>query len=94
MSSDSLLQTTFDKAVQMASSDEGSKWNMSKDQKLTLYSCYKQVNVGDCTGERPGMFNMVARQKFDAWKAVSGMGKEQAMKKYIDVVANFAPELK
>jgi acyl-CoA-binding protein len=87
------LQESFDIAVQLASSPQGSKWPLTSDQKLTLYSCYKQVHVGDCTGDRPSMFNPVARQKYDSWKAVSGLKKADAMKRYIQVVAEFAPQV-
>lgn len=80
------LQETFKKAVDLAGSAEGGKWPLTEDQKLTLYACYKQVNEGDCKGERPGFFNLVARKKYDAWKAVEGLGKEEAMQRYIDVV--------
>lgn len=88
-----VLQESFDLAVELASSSQGSKWPLTSDQKLTLYSCYKQVHVGDCTGDRPSMFNPVARQKYDSWKAVNGMKKEEAMTKYIQVVTEFAPQV-
>lgn len=88
------LKDTFDKAVKLASSPEGGKWSLSTTQKTTMYGCYKKVHVGDVEGDRPGMFNIVARQKYDAWKEASSLSEEEAMSKYIAVVQAFAPELK
>jgi len=56
------------------------------EDQLFLYSHFKQSSVGDCTGDRPGLTNFVARSKFDAWQKLSGMSKDEAMQKYIDKV--------
>jgi acyl-CoA-binding protein len=50
---------------------------------LFLYAHYKQASVGDVTGERPGMLQMVARMKYDAWAALKGSSKADAEAKYI-----------
>ena len=86
------LEETFKRAVELASSLEGGKWNLSLRQKGTLYACYKQVYLGDCTGKRPSVTSLYARQKYDAWMCAKGASKEDAMKKYIETVAIFAPE--
>jgi diazepam-binding inhibitor (GABA receptor modulating acyl-CoA-binding protein) len=52
---------------------------------LTLYALFKQSTVGDCTGDRPGIFSPTDRAKYDAWKEREGMSKEDAMKEYIDL---------
>lgn len=53
---------------------------------LKLYSYYKQTTKGDATGARPGILSMKARAKYDAWANLSGMTKEKAQEKYIEVV--------
>ena len=88
------LKETFEKAVKLASSPEGGKWSLSNAQKTTMYGCYKKVHVGDVQGDRPGMFSPVARQKWDGWKEASALSEEEAMKKYIAIVGEFAPEIK
>ncbi|CAB9501632.1 Acyl-CoA-binding [Seminavis robusta] len=88
------LQETFDKAVKFASSPECGKLGLSTNQKGHLYAYFKQANLGDCNGSRPGMFNLVAREKYDAWKTCEGMEKEEAMKKYIAIIEGVAPEFK
>ncbi|RIK20987.1 MAG: acyl-CoA-binding protein [Anaerolineae bacterium] len=51
---------------------------------LKLYALYKQGKVGDASGNRPGMFDMVGRAKYDAWAALRGMSPESAMQAYIE----------
>lgn len=58
----------------------------SNDTLLELYGLYKQATVGDVTGSRPGMLDMVGRAKYDAWAKLKKTGKEDAMKKYIALV--------
>jgi acyl-CoA-binding protein len=53
---------------------------------LELYGFYKQALFGDITGERPGRLNVRARAKYDEWANKKGMFKEEAMKKYIEIV--------
>lgn len=56
------------------------------DTLLELYSYFKQATEGDVSGKRPGAFDFVARAKFDAWEARTGMSREVAMKGYVKLV--------
>ncbi|TYH60968.1 hypothetical protein ES332_D07G016500v1 [Gossypium tomentosum] len=51
--------------------------------KLILYGLYKQAMVGNVNTDRPRMLSPTDRAKWDAWKAVEGKTKEQAMTEYI-----------
>ena len=53
---------------------------------LQLYALFKQASSGDADGERPGFGDMVARFKWDAWNAIAGKSKEDAMREYVDLV--------
>lgn len=53
---------------------------------LKLYSLYKQATVGDNTEEKPGMTDIVARAKWDAWDGLKGTSADDAKQRYIDVV--------
>jgi diazepam-binding inhibitor (GABA receptor modulator, acyl-CoA-binding protein) len=55
-------------------------------QLLELYSLYKQAGVGDVTGKRPGGFDFKGRAKWDAWKQREGLSREEAMRRYVDLV--------
>jgi diazepam-binding inhibitor (GABA receptor modulator, acyl-CoA-binding protein) len=57
------------------------------DELLELYALFKQATLGNVTGPRPGMLDLKARAKFDAWTSKSGMTKEAAMGAYVAMVA-------
>lgn len=56
------------------------------DAKLTLYALYKQATVGDVSGKKPGMFDMVGKAKYEAWAKVRGLPAEDAKRQYVDYV--------
>jgi diazepam-binding inhibitor (GABA receptor modulator, acyl-CoA-binding protein) len=61
--------------------------NQSNDNLLKLYSLYKQATEGDINIEKPANpFDMIGNAKFNAWDKLKGIGKEDAMKQYIDLV--------
>ncbi len=53
------------------------------DDMLALYGFFKQANVGDATGSRPGMLDVRGRAKFDAWAKCRGMTADAARAAYI-----------
>ncbi|WP_412027411.1 acyl-CoA-binding protein [Deinococcus yunweiensis] len=57
-------------------------------QLLQLYALYKQGNLGDVQGQRPGGFDFAGNAKFDAWSALQGMTSEQARGAYVALVAS------
>lgn len=58
----------------------------SNSEMLKLYAHFKQASEGDCRGEAPGTFDFVNRAKYDAWKGLEGLSKEQAAEAYISIV--------
>ena len=78
------LQTEFDAAQTASKNLEERPDNMTL---LEIYALYKQATAGDISGERPGFTDMVSRAKFDAWNSVKGLSKDEAMQKYIDLIA-------
>jgi acyl-CoA-binding protein len=53
---------------------------------LKLYALYKQGTSGDADGKRPGMSDFIARTKYDAWAAIAGSSREDAMRQYVDLI--------
>lgn len=53
---------------------------------LKIYALFKQASSGDVQGERPGLADMVGRAKWDAWQALAGTSREDAMQQYIDLI--------
>lgn len=77
------LQASFEAAVAASKSLSERPDNQTL---LQLYALYKQGTAGDVEGKRPGFGDMVGRAKFDAWAALKGTGKEDAMNRYIALV--------
>jgi len=75
----------FDKAVK--DSKELSS-RPDNETLLLLYSLYKQATEGDISDDtpKPGMFDFVAKAKYDAWSALKGKSAGDAMTQYIDLV--------
>jgi acyl-CoA-binding protein len=79
----SKLQAAFEKAVAESKQLPEKPDNMTL---LKIYSLYKQATEGDVAGKRPGFTDMVGRAKYDAWAAVKGKSKAEAMQEYIDLI--------
>ena len=77
------LQEQFDQA------QADSKNLLERPDNMTLlkiYALYKQASAGDAEGKRPGFTDMVGRAKFDAWEALKGASKDEAMQQYVDLI--------
>ncbi|KAJ3061912.1 hypothetical protein HDU99_005400, partial [Rhizoclosmatium hyalinum] len=61
-------------------------YNPSNDELLALYGLYKQATVGDNTTERPGLFDLQGKAKWDAWEKNKGTSQADAEAKYIELV--------
>jgi diazepam-binding inhibitor (GABA receptor modulating acyl-CoA-binding protein) len=77
------LKDNFDKAV-----IESKQITSRPDNEtlLQLYSLYKQATEGDINSDPPGMFDFVAKAKYDAWTKLKGTSTDDAMHQYIAVV--------
>uniref|UniRef100_A0A1L8DZ93 Acyl-CoA-binding domain-containing protein 6 n=1 Tax=Nyssomyia neivai TaxID=330878 RepID=A0A1L8DZ93_9DIPT len=83
------LEKKFNEATKFVA---GNVTKFNDGQLLTLYGWYKQSTVGDCDGNRPGIFQMAKRAKWDAWNKVKSTPKDEAMEKYIEIVRSACPE--
>jgi acyl-CoA-binding protein len=77
------LKKKFDDA---AAAVKKLKEDPGNDAKLQLYALFKQGAEGDVAGKRPGFTDMIGRAKYDAWAKAKGLSKDEAMKKYVDLV--------
>jgi len=79
------LIKTFEESVLASKSLPG----QSNENLLKLYSLYKQATEGDVNIEKPSnFFDIAGIAKYNAWEAVKGITKENAMQQYIDLVAS------
>ncbi len=77
------LQAQFEAAVAASKQLPEKPDNMTL---LKIYALYKQATEGDVEGKRPGFTDMVGRAKYDAWAAVKGKSKDEAMQEYVDLI--------
>ncbi|GAA5978946.1 hypothetical protein JCM11641_000102 [Rhodosporidiobolus odoratus] len=58
----------------------------SYDQKLLLYSVYKQATEGDIKTSRPGLLDVLGRAKWDAWNKRKGSSQVEAERLYVEAL--------
>jgi acyl-CoA-binding protein len=80
----SKLQASFEKA---AEDIKKLGERPDNDTLLKLYAYYKQGADGDVAGPKPGFFDFVGTAKYEAWAKLKGTAKDDAMQKYVDLVA-------
>ncbi|PWN30572.1 ACBP-domain-containing protein [Jaminaea rosea] len=85
MSSADVIDALFDRTVDIVQSlPKSGPIQTSYEEKLALYSLYKQATEGDVTSKRPGMLDMLGRAKWDAWAQRSGMNPLDAKQLYVE----------
>ena len=77
------LKTSFEKAVAESKTLAERPDNQTL---LKLYALYKQATAGDVDGKRPGFTDMIGRAKWDAWSELKGIGTDDAMTRYVDLI--------
>lgn len=84
--------STFDKAAEyIANLPPKGDFVPSTEMRLEFYKYYKQAKEGDNSKEQPGMIQVEARKKWDAWNSIKGMSKDEAEKKYIEALVKLNP---
>ncbi len=82
------LKQRFEQAVEkVRSAPPDGPFKPSNELKLKMYALYRQAIDGDVQGKRPGMLDVVARYKYDAWAMAKGLSAQDAMRKYLEEVA-------
>jgi diazepam-binding inhibitor (GABA receptor modulator, acyl-CoA-binding protein) len=68
--------------------------NLDNETKLLFYAYFKQATNGPNNTKAPSRLKVVDRYKWDAWKKLGKMSKEDAMKKYVERLNTIAPDWK
>uniref|UniRef100_A0A8C3T8E3 Acyl-CoA-binding protein n=1 Tax=Chelydra serpentina TaxID=8475 RepID=A0A8C3T8E3_CHESE len=79
-SSLTMSQAEFEKAAAMV---KEMKIPISDQEKLEIYSLYKQATMGDINIPCPCATDATGKAKWEAWNGCKGMSKADAMKNYI-----------
>ena len=78
------MSDAFDEAVAyIGNPDNKFSKSVPNERKLKLYAAFKQAKSGDVTGSQPWAVQLEARAKWDAWNALKGKSKEDAMAEYV-----------
>ncbi|KAA1466080.1 ACBP-domain-containing protein [Dentipellis sp. KUC8613] len=87
MDSHELIDAQFDRAVEIIQSlPKTGPIQTGYEEKLTMYSLYKQATVGNVKSPRPGIFDMLGRAKWDAWAKHKDLESYEAKWLYVDAL--------
>ncbi|CCA69962.1 hypothetical protein PIIN_03902 [Serendipita indica DSM 11827] len=81
------IDVQFDKAVEIVQSlPKNGPIQTGYEEKLAMYSLYKQATVGNVQGPRPSMFDMLGRAKWDSWAKQKDLGAREAKWQYVETL--------
>ncbi|KAG7097219.1 hypothetical protein E1B28_004590 [Marasmius oreades] len=87
MTSRELIDAQFDRAVEIVQGlPKTGPIQTDYEEKLTMYSLYKQATVGNVKSPRPGMWDMLGRAKWDAWAKHKDLDPHEAKWLYVDAL--------
>ena len=84
--SKSLSNEELEKSFKEYSEKVKSLDNVNNEDKLFLYSYYKQSLFGDNINPKPSIFNRVEMEKWKSWNNLVGKDKKECMEEYIKKV--------
>ncbi|KAI0637930.1 ACBP-domain-containing protein [Trametes polyzona] len=87
MDSRQLIDAQFDRAVEIVQSlPKTGPIQTGYEDKLNMYSLYKQATVGNVQGPRPSVWDMLGRAKWDAWAKHKDLDPYEAKWLYVDAL--------
>ncbi|KAH7931273.1 ACBP-domain-containing protein [Leucogyrophana mollusca] len=87
MDSRQLIDAQFDRAVEIIQGlPKTGPIQTGYEEKLTMYSLYKQATVGNVKSPRPGIWDMLGRAKWDAWAKHKDLDPYEARWLYVDAL--------
>ncbi|KAI0092461.1 acyl CoA binding protein-domain-containing protein [Irpex rosettiformis] len=87
MDSRQLIDAQFDRAVEIVQGlPKTGPIQTDYEEKLTMYSLYKQATVGNVEGTRPSVWDMLGRAKWDAWAKHKDLDPYEAKWLYVDAL--------
>jgi len=79
------IEEAFKAAVNIIRSmPKNGPFQPSPDLMLRFYGLFKQATEGICNQPKPAFWAVINKAKWDAWKNLGNMPKEEAMKNYVD----------
>ncbi|KAI0080669.1 ACBP-domain-containing protein [Panus rudis PR-1116 ss-1] len=82
-----LIDAQFDRAVQIVQGlPKTGPIQTGYEEKLTMYSLYKQATVGNVQPPRPSVWDMLGRAKWEAWAKHKDLDPYEAKLMYVDAL--------
>lgn len=87
MNSRELIDAQFDRAVDIVQNlPKTGPIQTGYEEKLTMYSLFKQATAGNVRSPRPGIWDMLGRAKWDAWAKHKDLESYEAKWLYVDAL--------
>ncbi|KXN87970.1 hypothetical protein AN958_07980 [Leucoagaricus sp. SymC.cos] len=87
MATHELIDAQFDRAVEIVQSlPKTGPIQTDYEEKLQMYSLYKQATVGNVKSPRPGIWDMLGRAKWDAWAKHKDLDSYEAKWSYVEAL--------
>lgn len=87
MATHELIDAQFDRAVEIVQSlPKTGPIQTDYEEKLQMYSLYKQATVGNVKSPRPGIWDMLGRAKWDAWAKHKDLESYEAKWLYVEAL--------
>ncbi|KAF8607637.1 ACBP-domain-containing protein [Ceratobasidium sp. AG-I] len=87
MNIDDLINAQFNRAVEIVQSlPKTGPIQTGYEEKLAMYSLYKQATLGNVKTSRPGMWDMLGRAKWDEWAKHKDLDKREAQWMYVETL--------
>jgi len=80
----------FESAVKFIVGNKAPKAPSQKEQ-LTFYGLFQQAEKGPNNTKEPSRLNIVARLKWQAWKDLGSISKDEAKKRYVQALDKITP---
>ncbi|KAJ1308608.1 hypothetical protein OPQ81_004306 [Rhizoctonia solani] len=87
MDIDALINAQFNRAVEIVQSlPKTGPIQTGYEEKLAMYSLYKQATQGNVKTSRPGVWDMLGRAKWDEWAKHKDMDAREAQWRYVETL--------
>ncbi|CUA70228.1 Acyl-CoA-binding domain-containing protein 5 [Xenopus (Silurana) tropicalis] [Rhizoctonia solani] len=87
MDIDTLVNAQFNRAVEIVQSlPKTGPIQTGYEEKLAMYSLYKQATQGNVKTSRPGVWDMLGRAKWDEWAKLGQMDTREAQWRYVETL--------
>ena len=81
----------FELATRVVNEFGQSGQTITNEQALEIYALFKQGTVGNVNTERPGMFDLKGKAKWDAWETKKGLSQDDAKAQYVAYARSVLP---